>query len=166
MRRLILGIGAIILSVMYFAEPALTQEVGDLAGSWELTIEAPQRDGGGGGRGDRARGGSRGASGGSPRGGSGGGRRGGRVGGAAQTLVFSIQDGTLQGALESERGNGELRDIVIEGSKITFTVTRETRRGSFEATYTGEIDGDTMKGTMEAGGGRFATKWKATRKET
>lgn len=186
MRRLILGIGAIILSVMYFVEPAPAQEIGGLAGSWKLTIEAPQR-GGGGGRGDRAGGGSRGGRGdraggrsrggsrgdraggrsrGGSGGGSGGGRRGGRLGGSDQILVFSVNDGVLEGAIESERGNGELRDIVIEGSKITFTVTRETRRGSFEATYTGEIDGDTMKGTMEAGGGRFTTKWKATREKT
>jgi hypothetical protein len=40
MKRLILGVGAIILSVMYFAEPAAAQSAGDLAGSWEFTIEA------------------------------------------------------------------------------------------------------------------------------
>lgn len=148
MRRLILGIGAIILSVMYFAEPAAAQEAGDLAGSWEFTIEAPQRGGDGGGRS------------------GGGGRGGGRFGGGPQTLVLSVQDGALQGTLESERGDSELTNIMLEGNKITFTVTRETPRGSFEATYTGEIDGDTMTGTMEAGGGRFTINWKATRKET
>lgn len=145
MRRLILGIGAIILSVMYFAEPAAAQEAGDLAGSWEFTIEAPQRGGDGGGR---------------------GGRGGGRFGGGPQTLVLSVQDGALQGTLESERGDSELTNIMLEGNKITFTIMRETQRGSFEATYTGEIDGDTMTGTMEARGGRFTINWKATRKET
>ncbi len=151
MRRLILGVGAIILSVMYFAEPAVAQDAGDLAGSWEFTIEAPQRGGDGGGRGDR-----------------GGDRRvrgGRRFGGGPQTLVLSVQDGALQGTLESERGDSELRNIMIEGDKITFTVTRETLRGSFEATYTGEIDGDTMTGSMEGRGG-FAINWKATRIET
>ncbi len=146
MKRLVLGIGAIILSVTYFAEPAAAQEVGDLAGSWEFTIEAPQRGGDGGGRGgDR------------------GGRRGGRFG--PQTLVLSVDDGMLVGTLESQRGDSELRNIMIEGDKITFTVTRETPRGSFEATYTGEIDGDTMTGSMEGRGG-FTINWKATRIET
>ena len=54
---------------------------------------------------------------------------------------------------------------MIEGHEITFTVTRETPRGSFEATYTGEIDGDTMSGSMEGRGG-FTINWKATRIET
>ena len=148
MRRLILGVGAIILSVMYFAEPAAAQEASDLAGSWEFTIELPQRGGG-----DRDREGDR------------GGRRGGRFGGGPQTLVLFIQDGALQGTLESERGDSELRNIMIEGNEITFTVTRETPRGSFEATYTGEIDGDTMSGSMEGRGG-FTINWKATRIES
>ncbi len=152
MKRLVLGIGAIILSVTYFAEPAAAQEVGDLAGSWEFTIEAPQRGGGGGGR-EGGRGGR-------------GGRRGGRFGGGPQTLVLQVTDGMLGGKLESEQGTSELANITLEGNKITFSIMRETQRGSFEATYTGEIDGDTMTGTMEAGGGRFTITWTATRKET
>lgn len=152
MKRITLGVGAIILSVMYFAEPAAAQEVGDLAGTWEFTIEAPQRGGGGGGR-EGGRGGR-------------GGRGGGRFGGGPQTLVLSVDDGALTGTLKSERGDSELTNITLEGNKITFTIMRETQRGSFEATYTGEIDGDTMTGTMEAGGGRFTITWTATRKET
>ena len=147
MNRLILGIGAIVLSVMYFAEPAAAQEAGDLTGSWELTIEAPQRGGGGGG-------------------GRGGGRRGGRRGGGPQTLVIHVDDSMLSGAIESEQGTNELKNIKLEGNTITFTVVRETQRGSTEATYTGVIDGDTMKGTMEAGGGRFTINWTAERIET
>ena len=41
----------------------------------------------------------------------------------------------------------------------------ETQRGMFESTYTGEIDGDEITGTMEGAGGRFTVDWKATRKE-
>lgn len=158
MRRLILGIGAIILSVMYFAEPAAAQDASDLAGSWEFTIEAPQRGGGReGGRGGRGGGGDR--------GGDRGGRGGGRFGGGPQTLVLQVEDGMLVGTLESERGDSELTNIKLEDNTITFTVTRETQRGSFEATYTGEIDGDTMSGSMEGRGG-FTINWKATRIET
>ncbi len=152
MKRLILGVGVIILSVTYFAEPAAAQESGDLGGSWEFTIEAPQRGGGGGGR-EGGRGG-------------GGGRRGGRFGGGPQTLVLHVADGMLGGKLESEEGSSELANITLDGNKITFSIMRETQRGSFEATYIGEIDGDTMTGTMEAGGGRFTLTWTAVRKET
>ncbi len=148
MTRLIFGVGAIILSVAYFAEPGAAQDTGDFAGTWEFTMEAPQ--GGGGGRG----GGS---------GGRGGGR-GGAFGGGTQMLVLSghLAD-ALQGTLEAERGSTELKSIMLDGNKITFTVEAEMPRGTFEFTYNGEIDGDTMTGTMEGPGGRFTINWKATR---
>ncbi len=134
----------------YFAEPGAAQDASDLAGSWEFTMEAPQ-DGGGGGGGRGGGGGGRGGS-----------RRGG-FGGGTQTLMLSVQGETLQGTLEAERGSAELKNIMLEGNKITFTVERETPRGTFEATYKGEIDGDTMRGTMEARGGRFTINWTAER---
>ena len=145
MRRLILGVGAIILSLAYFAEPGVAQDVNDLAGSWEFTVEAPQGGGGGGG-----------------------GRRGGGPGGpfgGPQTLMLSVEGEMLQGALEGQGGSIELRNLVLEGSKITFTVERETPRGTFELTYTGEVEGNTMAGTMEGPGGRFTVNWTATRTE-
>ncbi len=149
MRRLILGVGAIILSLAYFAEPGVAQDVNDLAGSWEFTMEAPQ--GGGGGRG-----------------GGGGGRRGGGPGGpfgGPQMLMLSVEGEMLEGALEGQGGSIELKNLVLEGSKITFTVERETPRGTFELTYTGEVDGNTMAGTLEGPGGRFTVNWTATRTE-
>ena len=149
MKRLILGVGAIILSVMYFAEPAAAQSAGDLAGSWEFTIEPPNRGGGGGG----GRGG----------GGRGGGRGGGLFGGGAQALVFSVQGGMLQGALETEQGSTDLTDVMLDGSEITFTLARQTQRGSFESVYTGEVDGDRMTGTFSVGQGQFTINWTATR---
>ena len=155
MKRLIFGVGAIILSVAYFAEPGASQDLGDLTGSWEFTMEPPP--GGGGGRG-----GGGGGGGGGPGGGRGG--RGGPFGGP-QTLVLSVQDGALQGTLESERGSIELTNFMLDGTKITFTVTRETPRGSFEAGYTGELDGNTMSGTMQGPRPGFTINWKATRTE-
>ncbi len=77
--------------------------------------------------------------------------------------MLSVQGETLQGTLEGERGSAELKSIILEGNKITFTVERETPRGTFEATYNGEIDGDTMTGTMEGPRGGFTINWKATR---
>ena len=144
MMRLILGVGAIVLAAAYFAESVVAQDASDLVGSWEFTMEPPEGGGDGGG-------------------GRGGGRRGGRFGGGPQTLMLSVQDGVLQGTFESERGSSELRNIVLEGNKITFTVERETPRGTFELAYTGEIDGDTMTGTMEGPGGRFTINWTAKR---
>ncbi len=147
MKKLILGVGAIILSVAYFAQPGAAQDAGDLAGSWDFTIEAPQR--GGGGR----------------RGGGGGRRGGGLFGGGPQTLVFSVEGGAIQGALETEQGSTELTNISLQGNQITFTLARQTQRGSFESTYTGEVDGNTMAGTFAVGQGQFTINWRATRTE-
>ena len=93
----------------------------------------------------------------------GGGGRGGAFGGGTQMLMLSVRGETLQGTLEAERGSTELKSIMLDGNKITFTVEAETPRGTFELTYNGEIDGDTMTGTMEGPGGRFTINWKATR---
>ncbi len=79
--------------------------------------------------------------------------------------MLSVQGETLQGTLEGGRGSVELKNLMLEGNKITFTVERETPRGTFEATYNGEISGDTMTGTMEGPGGRFTVNWTATRTE-
>ncbi len=163
MRRLIFGIGAIILSVAYFAEPGVAQETVDLAGSWTFTMEAPQ--GGGGGRPGGGGGGRPGGGGGDRPGGGGGGPGGGGglFGGGPQTLMLSVEGETLQGTLEGERGGIELKNVMLDGSEITFTVERETPRGVFNLVYEGVVDGDTMTGTMEGPGGRFTVNWTAKR---
>ncbi len=143
MKKLIIGVGAIILSVMYFAEPAAAQSAGDLAGSWELTIEPPNRGGGGGGRG--------------------GGGRGGGIFGGEQTLVFSVQGGSLAGTHQGGQATTELTGVMLDGGEITFTLARQTQRGSFETVFTGEVDGDRMTGTFAVGQGQFTINWTATR---
>ena len=102
MKRLLLGVGTIILSVAYFAEPVTAQDVADLVGSWEFTIELPDFGGGGGGRGGF---------------------------GGPQTLVLTLEGEALQGTLGSESQSAELRNVMLEGNKITFTVARQTQRG-------------------------------------
>ena len=147
MKKLILGMGTIILSVAYFAEPVAAQEV-DLVGEWTFTVEPPQRGAGGGRRG------------------GGGGRRGGGLFAGGQTLVFSAPGGALAGALRTEQGSTELTNVMLsDGNKITFTLARQTQRGSFEVTYTGTIgeDGKTITGTFEVGQGAFTINWTATR---
>jgi hypothetical protein len=145
MKRLIFGVGAIILSLAYFAEPGVAQEAGELEGNWVLTMEPPPGGGGGGGG----------------RGGGGGGRGGGF--GGPQTLMLYAQGEMLEGTLESQAGSIELSNVMLEGTEISFTVERETPRGVFELVYMGEIDGNTMSGTMEGPGGRFTVNWTATR---
>ncbi len=71
----------------------------------------------------------------------------------------------LQGTFENEQGSTELTDVMLEGNGITFTLARQTQRGSFETTYTGEVDGNTMSGTFSVGQGQFTINWTATRTE-
>ena len=145
MKNFILGVATIILSVAYFAEPVAAQAPGDLVGEWAFILEPPQR-GGGGGRG--------------------GGGRGGGLFAPGQMLVFTAPGGALAGTLRTEQGSTDLTGVMLEGDKITFTLARQTQRGSCEATYIGTIgeDGDSMAGTFEIGqAGGFTINWTATR---
>jgi hypothetical protein len=65
--------------------------------------------------------------------------------------------------LDNEQGSVELTDVMLSGNEIEFTIARQTQRGSFELTYTGEVDGDTMTGTFAVGQGQFTINWTATR---
>ena len=145
MKNFILGVATIILSVAYFAEPVAAQAPGDLVGEWAFILEPPQRGGGGGGRG--------------------GGGRGGGLFAPGQMLVFTAPGGALAGALRTEQGSTDLTGVMLEGDKITFTLARQTQRGSFEATYIGTIgeDGDSMAGTFEIAQAGFTINWTATR---
>ena len=146
MKNFILGVATIILSVAYFAEPVAAQAPGDLVGEWAFILEPPQRGGGGGG-------------------GRGGGGRGGGLFAPGQMLVFTAPGGALAGALRTEQGSTDLTGVMLEGDKITFTLARQTQRGSFEATYIGTIgeDGDSMAGTFEIAQAGFTINWTATR---
>ena len=50
------------------------------------------------------------------------------------------------------KGGGEtkIEDGKYKDGEVTFTVTREFKDQKFTSTYKAKVDGDTMKGTMEA----------------
>ena len=77
--------------------------------------------------------------------------------------MFSAEGDALEGTLDNEQGSIELTDVMLVGNEIEFTIARQTQRGSFELTYTGEVDGDTMTGTFAVGQGQFTINWTATR---
>ncbi|MFB3923478.1 MAG: hypothetical protein ACE145_17285 [Terriglobia bacterium] len=84
----------------------------------------------------------------------------GRRGTRTQTLVFQQDGSTIKGTIKGPRGEAPLEGTV-EGSKITFTVTRETPNGSFTIEYTGTLEGDSLKGTFHSE--RFDGEWTAKR---
>lgn len=64
--------------------------------------------------------------------------------------------------MDGRRGKIEAEGTV-KGDKIEWTITRETNRGSFSATYKGTVSGDSIKGTMETPRGE--REWTAKRKK-
>ncbi|HWH58020.1 MAG TPA: hypothetical protein VN682_10335 [Terriglobales bacterium] len=71
------------------------------------------------------------------------------------------QDGTkISGSLESDRGDEELQGSV-EGNDIHFTVRFNTPRGAMTLQYSGKIQGDSMKGTLQSPIGKGS--WSAKR---
>jgi hypothetical protein len=79
-----------------------------------------------------------------------------------RTITFE-QDGTmLTGTMETQMGSMPLEGSV-EGNKITFTMTFARGDQSFEMVYTGTVEGDTAKGTMQTPRGE--TEWTGKRVE-
>ncbi len=74
-----------------------------------------------------------------------------------------VQDGekitvTMEGRMGEQTGEG-----TIKGNKVEWSITMNTQRGDFTITYTGTVEGDTMKG--EAQMGDFgAREWTAKKK--
>ncbi len=85
----------------------------------------------------------------------------GRNGTVTRTLTIEQDGGTIKGSMEGRRGPAPLEGSV-QGNKVSFTVKRETPRGTFTLEYSGTVEGDTMKGTVHTP--RFDRDWTATRK--
>ena len=68
-----------------------------------------------------------------------------------QTLTLKADGSKLTGSIKGQRGETAISDGTVDGNKITFTVTRQTPNGEFKQTYTGTVDGDNIKGTVQMG---------------
>lgn len=84
----------------------------------------------------------------------------GRQGTVTQTLVIEQDGGKIKGTLKGESGETPFEGTV-KGNTISFTVKRTGPRGEMTVEYTGTVDGDSMKGTMQAG--QFSREWTAKR---
>lgn len=79
-----------------------------------------------------------------------------------RTITFEQDGAALTGTLETQMGSMPLEGSV-EGGKITFTMTFSRGDQSFEMVYTGTVEGDTAKGTMQTPRGE--TEWTGKRVE-
>lgn len=90
----------------------------------------------------------------------------GRRGNMTQTLTFKQDGGKLTGTMTGGMNNATF-DLTgtVEGSKISFTVERNTGRGTFTTTYNGTVSGNSIKGTADMGRANMTINWTATRKQ-
>lgn len=83
--------------------------------------------------------------------------------GERSTTAEFVQNGEdLTGFVVGREGAKSEAKGSVKGNDIEWTVKRETSRGTFEMIYTGKIDGDTMKGTVQFGT-RGSGEWTAKR---
>ena len=130
------GICVFALVVALAAIPAKAQNGPNFAGTWNMTMAAPQGGGGNGG------------------GGSG-------RGGGAQSLVIT-QDGDKYKVTHKTPRGDVTSDATVDGNAISWTEERQGRNGNtMQMQFKATVDGDSMKGTMN--GGRFSRDFTAKR---
>jgi hypothetical protein len=88
-----------------------------------------------------------------------GGGGGGKGGGAREsTLTLAMKDGKLTGSMVSPgRGGGdptttEVSDASMKDDMVSFSIERDFNGTKFVSKYTGKLDGDTIKGSVESPG--------------
>ena len=74
----------------------------------------------------------------------------GRQGPQTSTLTIEQTGNKIKGTLKGARGEAPLEGTV-DGSKVNFTIERDTPNGKFTANYAGTVDGDSIKGTVKMG---------------
>jgi hypothetical protein len=85
------------------------------------------------------------------------------------TADFKQEGDAVTGSISGGAGGGqstEIKDGKVVNGEITFKVVRTRGGNEITTTYTGKLDGDTIKGKIETSGGtttRPARDWTATR---
>lgn len=94
----------------------------------------------------------------------------GRNGAEPREVTLNLkQDGEkLSGALQGQNRETPITDGKVQGSEVSFKVTRETQRGTTVSTYAGKIDGDNLKGTITVKNGERTNEreWNARRQSS
>jgi hypothetical protein len=73
------------------------------------------------------------------------------------------EDGTLSGSVTGQRGTASLSSGWVSGNKFSFTVSITAGPRTFEATYTGTVEGNKMTGSV--GMGPMSIQFTGTRPE-
>jgi hypothetical protein len=85
----------------------------------------------------------------------------------ATTLKLEAKDGKLTGAYSNQFGDTMISNVSFQDDVLAFEVVREFGGGKFVVKYHGKLNGDTIKGTLEApgpdGGEPMKLDWNAQR---
>ena len=128
------GICILALALSLAAIRANAQNAPNFAGTWDMTMAAPQGGGGGG---------------------NGGGN------GAAQSLIITKDGDNYKVEHKTPRGD-VTSDAKVDGNSISWTEQRQGRDGNtMQIQFKATVDGDSMTGTMS--GGRFSRDFTAKR---
>src|SRR5689334_20092372 len=83
------------------------------------------------------------------------------------TLKLELKDGKLAGAYENQLGATAISNASVQDEVIAFDVVRDFGGAKYVVKYHGKLEGDTIKGTIEApghdGGAAVKLDWNATR---
>ncbi len=74
--------------------------------------------------------------------------------GGPQTFTLKQSGSSLTGTVEGGRGGAvDIKDGKVDGNNVSFNVVREFNGNSMTIKYSGTVDGDTMKLTVDTGRG-------------
>ena len=91
-----------------------------------------------------------------------------KSGGPSEVVAaLVLKDGVLTGTVTGRQGPAEIADASLKGDLVTFTVTRSSGNMTVVFKYSGQLNGDTITGSIEkttvGGAAPTKTDWKATR---
>jgi hypothetical protein len=85
------------------------------------------------------------------------------------TLKLESTDGKLAGAYSNQFGDTAISNLSFQDDVIAFDVVRDLGGNKYVVKYHGKLEGDTIKGTIEApghdGGKALMLDWNAKRTE-
>ncbi len=83
------------------------------------------------------------------------------------TLKLEAKDGKLAGAYSNQFGDATISHVSFQDDVLAFEVVRDLGGNKFAVKYRGKLEGDTIKGTLEAagpdGGEAMKRDWSAKR---
>ena len=84
------------------------------------------------------------------------------------TLKLELKDGKIAGAYSNQFGDTAISNASLQDDVISFDVVRDLGGKKYVVKYRGKIEGDTIKGTIEApgrdGGEAMKLDWNAKRR--